>query len=554
MQKSKIKFFEININVMKLKYTGLLIVFTGLLLGSCKKAQTVFDNPYAGGKANLNIVTNAQQIPVPASGTAGTPVTIAATGLVPYYKAGKLTFLFNGQLAEITAVTETGITVKVPGKASTGVTTFVVDGQVVFGPLFTVIGKVNLDPTFVAVAGTDGPVYKAYPIPLSTQLLIVGNFGNYDNKGQVKRLGRIVRVNPDGSWDRSFASGAGANSTISNIVQIGSYFFPVGDFTGYAQQNGTISKITRLFTSGQIDTTQVTTYLLKTRFVPAFNGGVAGGGISNIFPVGTNKMIVAGNFTHYVSRRYDQNSYDSKDSTIIDSITMPQLARLNSDGSLDKTWRFNPTAPGYRPSIPGAGLPGANGPIATVGHPDGKILVYGIFTKFDNAAAPSILRLNADGTVDNTFNVGSGPDFAIQNINYDPISNKYIVVGLFNNWNGKPYKYMVQLNYDGSIDTGFTTKVFEGGFPFFAKILSDGTVLVNGNFKSYDGIIRNGLFFTDKTGALKDGFNTTGNVTGSILDVYETKSEDNKRAILIMGSFYLFDGKPRYNIVRTTLE
>lgn len=548
------KIIEININVMKLKYTGLLILLTGLLLGSCKKAQTVFDDPYAGGKPNLNIVTNAQQIPVPASGAAGTPVTITATGLLPYYKANKLTFLFNGQPAEITAVTETGITVKVPGKASTGVTAFVVDGQVVFGPVFTVIGKVNLDPTFVAVAGTNGPVFKAYPIPLSTQLLVVGGFTNYDNKGQIKRIGRIARINTDGSWDRSFGSGLGANSYIFNVVQIGSYFYPIGDFTGYAQQNGTINKITRLFTSGQIDTTQVTTYLGKTRFVPTFNGGVDGGSITNIFPVGNNKMIVAGNFTHYVSRRYDQNSYDSKDSTIVDSITMPQLARLNEDGSLDKTWRFDPNAPGYRPSKPGAGLPGANGYIATVGHPDGKILVYGQFTKFDNVAAPSILRLNADGSIDNTFNVGSGPDFVVQNINYDPISNKYIAVGLFNTWNGKPYKYMVKLNYDGSIDAGFTPKVFDGGFPRFAKILSDGTIIVNGTFKSYDGVIRNGLFFTDNTGALKDGFNTTGNLDGTILDVYETKSEDNKRAILIMGSFNSFDSKIRYNIVRATLE
>jgi hypothetical protein len=549
------KFFEININVMKLKYTCLLIALTGLLLGSCKKAQTVFDNPYAGGKPNLNILTNAQQIPVPASGAAGTPVTITATGLVPYNTAGKLTFLFNGQLAKILTVTETGITVEVPGKASTGVTAFVVDGQVVFGPIFTVIGKVNLDPTFVNVSGaTGGPVLKAYPIPLSTQLLLVGGFTDYDNKGTVKKINRIARINTDGSWDRSFASGLAANSTLYNVVQIGPYFYPVGDFTGYAQQNGTISKITRLFTSGQIDTVQVTTYLLKTRFVPRFNGGVAGGGIHDIYPVGSNKMVVTGNFTHYVSRRYDQNSYDSKDSTIIDSITMPQLARLNDDGTLDKTWRFNPTAPGYRPSIPGAGLIGANGPILTVGHSDGKILVYGPFTKFDDVAKPGILRLNADGTIDNTFNVGSGPDFPIQNVNYDPISNKYIVVGLFNNFNGKASKYMVQLNYDGSIDAGFTPKVFDGGFPFYAKILTDGTVFVNGTFKSYDGIIRNGLFFTDKTGALKDGFNTTGNLTGLIYDVYETKSEDNKRAILIMGSFSSFDSKIKFNIVRATLE
>jgi uncharacterized delta-60 repeat protein len=543
---------------MKLKYTCLLIVLTGLLLGSCKKAQTVFDNPYAGGKPNLNIVTNAQQIPVPASGTAGTPVTIAATGLMPHYTAGKLTFLFNGQLAKILTVTETGITVEVPGKASTGVTAFVVDGQVVFGPIFTVVGKVNIDPTFVAIGGTDGGVYKAYPLPLSTQLLVVGEFNNYDNKGAVKPIRRIARINTDGSWDRSFASGTGANSSLYDVVQIGSYIYPVGEYTGYAQQNGTISKITRLFTSGQIDTMQVTTYLLKTRFVPTFNGGVAGGGIRNIYPVGSDKMIVAGNFTHYVSRRYDQNSYDSKDSTIIDSITMPQLARLNADGTLDKTWRFNPTAPGYRPSIPGAGLPCANGPISTVGHSDGKILVYGInavFTKFDNVAAPSILRLNADGTIDNTFNAGTGPDFPILNINYDPISNKYIVVGYFTTWNGKPAKYMVQLNYDGSIDTGFATKVFDGGFPFYAKILSDGTVFVNGSFRSYDGIARNGLFFTDKTGTLKDGWNTIGNLTGNpVLDVYETKSEDNKRAILIMGGFKSFDSKVRWGIVRATLE
>jgi hypothetical protein len=548
------KFFEININVMKLKYTGLLIVLTGLLLGSCKKAQTVFDDPYAGGKPNLNISTNAQQIPVPAQGTAGTLVTITATGLLPHYTAGKLTFLFNGQLATIKSVTATGITVEVPGKASTGITAFVVDGQVVFGPLFTVIGKVNLDPTFVAVAGTDNAVLKAYPLPLSTQLLLVGLFNNYDNKGNIRPIRRIARINSDGSWDRSFASGLGANSALWNVVQIGSYLFPVGDFTGYAQQNGTISKITRLFTSGQIDTTQVTTYLLKTRYVPTFNGGVAGGGIHDIYPVGTNKMVVTGNFTHYVSRRYDQNSYDSKDSTIVDSTIMPQLARLNTDGSLDISWRFDAAAPGYRKGTFGAGLIGANGPLYTVGHADGKILCYGSFTKFDNVAAPYIVRLNANGSIDNSFNVGSGADFAIQNVNYDPISNKYIVVGLFNTFNGKPTKYMVQLNYDGSVDAGFTPKVFDGGFPVYAKILTDGTVLVNGSFKSYDGIIRNGLFFTDNTGALKDGFNTTGNLNGPIYDVLETKSEDNKRAILVMGNFSLFDSKIRYNIVRATLE
>ncbi len=551
------KIFEININVMKLKYTGLLIVFTALLLGSCKKPTQVFDDPYANGKPNLTIVTNAQQIPVPASGAAGTQVTILATGVSSYYKAGKLSFLFNGQVAKIISVSETAVVVEVPGKASTGVTAFVVDGQVVFGPIFTVLGKVNLDPTFVNTVGANGSVYQVYPIPLTTNFLVVGDFNNYANQGVVRKINRIARIFPDGSWDRSFASGAGANSTVTAVTQVGSYLFPVGYFTGYAQQNGTVSNITRIFTSGQIDTTLATTYLLKQRYVPAFNGGVAGG-IRDIYPVGDNKMIVTGNFSYYVSRRYDQNSYDSKDSTILDSLEMRQLARLNIDGSLDKTWRFLPNAPGYRVGVTGKGLPGANGFIRTCLSGDastGKILVYGQFTSFDGTPANGIIRLNAaDGTIDPTFNAGSGFDFVVNNINYDPVSNKYIAVGVFGNYNGKPAKYMVQLNYDGSIDPGFTAKVFDGGFPFFAKILKDGTVIVNGSFKTYDGIIRNGLFFTDNTGALKDGFNTTGNLTGSVNNVLETVSTDNKRALIIMGSFSSFDSKIRSNIVRVTLE
>src|ERR1700712_4177822 len=110
---------------MKFRYTGLLIILAGLAISSCKKQKTVFDNPYANGKAALGISSNAQQIPVPASGIAGTVVTITATGLVDYYKAGKLTFLFNGQLAEIKEVTSTYIKVAVPLKASSGVTAFV---------------------------------------------------------------------------------------------------------------------------------------------------------------------------------------------------------------------------------------------------------------------------------------------------------------------------------------------------------------------------------------------------------------------------------------------
>jgi hypothetical protein len=534
---------------MKFKYTGLLLVLAVMLMGSCKKQVTVFNDPYSGGKAALGISTNAQALPVPAEGSAGTLVTINATGLLAH--KDKLEFLFNGQKAEIVSITATSIQVKVPGNASTGVTAFVVDGQLVFGPVFTVTGKVKIDPTYVAVSGADGSVYKAFPVPLTTNLILVGAFRSYDNKGTVRFQNRIVRVFADGTWDRSFLSGAGANSNIYDIAQVGPYYYIGGDFSGYAQQGG-ISRITRLNTLGQVDTTLVTTYTLRTKYVPAFNGGVTGS-VRSVYPVGTNKMIISGDFNYYISRRYDQYTFDYKDSTVTDSVDVRALARLNENGTLDKTWRFLENEPGYKGQL-GKSKPGPNGPMRTIMHSDGKILCYGQFTTFDGAPANNIVRLNADGTIDPTFAVGSGADQGIGNVTYDPITNKYLITGVFNTFNGKASQYLVQVNYDGSVDAGFTAKVFNGGIPNYARALSDGLIIVNGFFKSYDGVIRNGLCFINQNGSLADGYNTTGNLTGIIYDTYETRSADNKRALMIMGSFYNFDNKPRQNLIRVTLE
>jgi hypothetical protein len=538
---------------MKLKYTGLLLALAGLLMGGCKKNTQVFNDPYANGKEALGISTNAQQIPVPAEGIAGTTVSISATGLLKH--KDKLSFLFNGSAGKIKNITATGIEVEVPANASSGVTAFVVDGQLVFGPVFTVLGKVNLDPTFVAVSGTDYAVYKAFPVPLTTNLILLGAFQNYDGKGAIRNQNRIVRIFADGTWDRSLLSGGAANSTIWDMAQVGPYYYPVGDFTGYAQQGSGVFRITRLNVSGQIDTAIVTTYTNRSRFVPSFNGGVVGaGGVHEIYPVGTNKMIITGDFNYYVSRRYDQYTFDYKDSTVTDSIDVRQICRLNDDGTLDKTWRFLQNEPGYR-GRPGKSLPGGNGQLRSIRQPDGKIVCYGKFTTFDGVNAGRIVRLNpSDGSIDNTFNVGAGADQEITSVTFNAATNKFLVVGNFNNFGGKASQYLVQLNLDGSVDATFTAKQFIGGVPQYAKALSDGMIILNGSFRSYGGVIRNGIAFLNPDGSLKDGFNTSGNLTGTILDTYEMQSADNKRALLIMGNFSNFDSKIRRNLIRVTLE
>lgn len=536
---------------MKFRYTGLLVILLAALISGCKGTEDeVFNDPYEGGKAGLGIVVNQQQVPVPAGGEAGSEVRIKATGLEKHWNEKTLKFLFNGENATIKSVDAEGITAIVPSRASSGVTSFVVGGQVVFGPDFTVFGKVKKDFTFKVVNGTDNAIYRALGVA-SGNVLLLGDFQNFDNKGLVKPIRRIVRMFPDGTYDRSLLSGAGANGALWDMAIVNSNWYIAGSFSGYAQRDG-LSNITKLTSQGQIDTIAVDTYEHRTKYVSKFNGGT-NGTIFNVYP-SNGQVIIAGDFSYYLSRRYDQPSYQYKDSVVIDTVDVRQLAKLNVDGSLDMNWRFDKNAPGYR-GQPGRSWPGANGPIKTIMHSDGKILVYGLFTKFDDANFGNIVRLNADGTIDQTFNAGkAGADDGIATVSYNAALNKYLAVGRFKKFNGEAATYMVLLNYDGSVDKTFTAKTFEGDIPTYCKLLNDGLAVISGGFKTYDGSARNGFLITDLTGDMAPGYNTIGNLQGQLYDVYETRSADDKRALLLVGRFFLFDNQITNNMVRVTLD
>jgi hypothetical protein len=536
---------------MKFKFISLMTVLFAFLLNGCKEQETVYEDPYSGGMPPLGIIVNQQQVPIPASGVAGTEVSIAATGLVPH--KDNLEFLFNGQKAEITQVTESGIKAKVPGRASSGVTAFVVNGQLVFGPKFTVNGYVSLDPTYKVVNGTNGTVTNAFEVT-NGNWIFLGDFTNFDNKGAVKPINRIVRTLKDGTWDRTFTSGAGANGTLYDMATVGSQYYIVGSFNSYAQRDG-ISNITRISNAGVVDTTLVTTFTERIRYVTAFNGGT-NGYLRSVYNF-NNKVVATGDFQYYLSRRYDQPSRLLRDSTIVDSVEVRQLVRFNLDGSLDKTWRFDPEATGYK-GQKGKSWPGGNGRLYSMMHTNGKIVAYGQFNRFDDVPVGYIVRLNADGTIDQTFNTGgTGADNFIEYASYNAETKKYILVGRFRTFNGKPSQNIVLLNEDGTVDENFVPARFNGGLPTFAKQLNDGLIFVSGDFKTYDDVNRQGFLMLDTDGKMADGYNTVGNLLGPsyrVNQIIETRSEDNKRALYILGNFFAFDDVNAFNMVRVKLE
>ena len=521
---------------------------------SCKEDLKFFGEPYEEGKAALGISIDRSQVPTPASGLPGTVVSIKASGLMQY--KDQLIFRFNGEQGDIQEVTEEGIKVMVPTFASTGIVSVSIGDVVVFGPEFDVEGNVRLDPTFAATQGANGQVADIL-FTNNDKMIVVGGFNNYNNKGTVRPINRIASAFLDGAYDPTFRSGTGTNGFLSSITQINDKLYIGGSFSGYSQQKANISNLTMLNSNGTIDTMAIQTWRRPdqedtTQYFARFNGGVHGGGIERIYKQ-ENKLLVTGSFRYYVSRQYDKaNRLETRDTVIIDSIEMRQLARFNPDGTLDKTYRYdestNKSPIGANSSV-----------IRSLYHEDGtlagKLLMYGRFSKFDDQDVGRILRLNADGTIDGTFNAGqTGFDFDVDNVTYNKNTRKYMVSGNFRSYNGTSVGRIVLLNEDGSLDDSFNAKVFTNGLPDYARQLENGLVFVSGDFQVYDGVVRNGIMFLDAAGNLAEGYNNIGTFRGSVTEVFETRSADNKPALLIIGFISQFNGEPANNIIRIVLD
>src|SRR5947199_3524759 len=151
--------------------------------------------------------------------------------------------------------------------------------------------------------------------------------------------------------------------------------------------------------------------------------------------------------------------------------------RLNADGDLDTT--FN------------AGGAGANGTVRTVAvQSDGKIVIGGTFTSYNGDATVSddVMRLNANGTADTTFNAGgAGADSTVRAVAVQA-DGKIVIGGLFTSYNldATASDHVMRLNADGALDTTFNVGGAGADNNVFAvAVQPDGKIVIGGNFTSY---------------------------------------------------------------------
>jgi uncharacterized delta-60 repeat protein len=391
------------------------------------------------------------------------------------------------------------------------------DGKILVGGDFKVINGVNrnglarfnadgsIDAAFNSGSGPNDAVF-GIAVQSTGKIIINGVFTNFNGTP----VGRIARLNTDGSLDQTFnttgvglngGAGAGGEVSVAKVLSDDRILIG-GTFTTF---NGiATNRFTRLSSNGTIDT--------------SFNIGSGAG--SSVFAIdiqSDGKAIIGGNF----------NSYNGTPAG--------KLARINTDGSIDTS--FNT-------------VPGAEQPVRSiVVQPDGKIVIAGFFTLYNNVSKNGITRLNTDGTIDPGFNV-AGLDAVVLAVALQP-DGDLIVGGSFTQIAGATRQCIARLNSDGTNDAGFDPGTGIGPQVIISiSLQSDGKAIVVGTFSVYNGTPNGGAIRVNNAGGLDTNLAASSAVNGTINAI----AIQNDGKVVIAGQFGTVNGAARNNIARLNAD
>lgn len=539
-----------------LLFIATMVSCLAVFFPSCKKAPLepveVYPNP---PDALVKFLDGA---PSPAIGSEGSVVTYKVNGLKG--KEGQFKFFINQTEAEVVSVDENEVKVKVPLNCSTGGCAILINNEYYFGPTFTVRGKVSIDPLFKPdLYRSNGPILGIIKND-DNNFVAYGSFTDYQNMASpTNTITGIAVLDKEGQYLAASSQlklgTKGFDGTISQVIQMPDGRYMVSGYFSKYDTVSNVNRVTRLNSDGTLETTEVDVINPDPvndpnggrAVVPAFNGGLMGGGGGKIFyDEATGYTTAVGNFTAHVSTFYERST---KGGPYLDLVKAAQLLRMKEDGAYDSSFNFNPAT--------NSSYEGGNGFVYDAAQlSDGSLILVGNFTTFHGSAANYITRINAaDGKVDPLFNSGNaGADGSISRITYSSTTDKILLTGNFQHYNGQPVNGVVMINADGSIDNSFSFRAVEGGVANFAGQLSNGKIIVSGSFTKYDNVVRPGLLILNDDGSLAAGYNNMGLFRGAINEFIEVPSSNGTPAVIIVGNFDRFDQKEVSNIVKFRME
>ncbi len=308
----------------------------------------------------------------------------------------------------------------------------------------------SVDDTFLIGEGFNQSVL-ALAEDAEGRYLVGGGFTQFRGTNQHG----LIRLKTSGERDSTFDIGEGFDSWVQKIIiQPDGKILVFGNFTTYKGLS-TGGGLIRLLADGSRD---------GTFTLQAFN--TANPYLTDVYLQPDGKILLAGQFTTY------------------NGVSSVGLVRLESTGAHDATF------------VIGTGFNSATAtdyPNAVVSDSNGRIYACGSFNTFKGVAGrSSLLRLLSDGTYDATYS----PNNLYRCRNHrnfilEP-DGKVIIGGTFTNGFGGSLKnQMVRLSSDGTLDTTFDSGSGQRGLEGIYTItkLPDESYFVGGGFHTFQNYI-----------------------------------------------------------------
>jgi uncharacterized delta-60 repeat protein len=361
------------------------------------------------------------------------------------------------------------------------------------------------DTTFSA-AGVNGDIQGM--ALQGTNIMVAGSF-QYVGATPQNYVARLSGL--DGSLDTTFPTGSGGpNAEVLAIVnQTDNRLLIGGSFTAVNTVHD--SFLARLMTDESLDSS----------FGIGYGADNSVSALAETFIAGSREIYVGGAFGTF------------------NNASCSGLVRLNNNGSVD--YGFT-TGSGFDGTVYAVAVYPTNSIFA------GKVLAGGSFLHYQGLIQNHLVRLNQDGSVDQTFNLGVGPNDVVHALAIQ-LDGRVLVGGNFTNFNGTAINRIARLNADGSLDTNFVADLGTGLNDVVSAIAiqPDNRIIVGGQFTSDNGVSRNSITRLLPSGAVDTTINFGTGADGAV-DAILIQPADGM--IILGGAFTHYDNQPYDHIVR----
>ncbi|MBI2926341.1 MAG: delta-60 repeat domain-containing protein [Verrucomicrobia bacterium] len=315
-----------------------------------------------------------------------------------------------------------------------------------------------------------------------------------------------------GSLDLTFDPGSGVtDGTVYSIAVQWDGKFLFGGF--FSSVNGNHrSGIARLETNSRVD--------------ESFSVSELGGHLHPVLALPDGKILIGGEFDR------------------VNAVSRIDVARLNWDGSVDTTFNAGTGPAGNAQAHVDA--------LALLS--EGKVIVTGDFSLFNQESRAGVVRLLPSGRLDPTFDAGQGVLGHLPALALDR-DGRIVIGGNFTNAQGEVRYGITRLNSDGSRDPTFQPSpgaqrgTARGSVNALAA-QPDGKLIIGGDFTHVNGVPCNRIARLNSDGSLDASFFIGSGVEGTLGASVDALALQNDGKILLGGSFAMINGSPRGGLAR----